>query len=90
MFCCLGICVEQIPLVINTTTPQSILSELAQIQRLDRGPLSVIRQGPQGHYCNHQCYENGWNVSHYVPGEQVTELKEAIAAYHRFQELVEQ
>jgi hypothetical protein len=78
-------------LVMNTTpTPRSILNDIAQIQRLDRGMLSVIRQGPQGPYYNHQCYENGRNVSRYVPGEQVADLKEAIAAYHRFQQLVEQ
>jgi hypothetical protein len=76
---------------MNTTpTAQSILNDLGQIQRLDRGTLSVIRQGPQGPYYNHQCYENGRNVSRYVPGEQVAELQRAIEAYHRFQQLVEQ
>lgn len=54
------------------------------------GSLSVIRQGPQGPYYNHQCYEKGRNVSRYIPGEQVADLKEAIEGYHRFQQLVEQ
>ena len=71
-------------------TPESILQDIAQIQRLDRGTLNVIRQGPEGPYYNHQCYENGRNVSRYVPGPQVAELKEAIEAYRRFQQLVEQ
>ena len=71
-------------------TPESILRDLAQIQCLDRGTVSVIRQGPAGPYYNHQCYENGRNVSRYVPAEQVPELQAAIADYQRFQQLVHQ
>src|SRR5216683_6524689 len=72
------------------STPQSVLHELAQIQRLERGTLSVIRQGPEGPYYNHQCYEEGRNVSRYVPSELVGEVREAIQGYHRFQELAQQ
>ena len=71
-------------------TPESVLQNLAQIQRLDRGSVSVIRQGPAGPYYNHQCYENGRNVSRYVPAEQVEELRAAIADHQRFQQLVQQ
>jgi hypothetical protein len=71
-------------------TPQSLLQQVAQIQHLDRGTVSVLRQGPQGPYYNHQCYERGRNVSRYVPSEQVPELKAAIAGYHRVQELMAQ
>ena len=72
------------------STPQSLLQEIAQIQHLDRGTVSVLRQGPQGPYYNHQCYENGRNVSRYVPLEQVPDLKAAIDGYHRLQELMAQ
>lgn len=76
---------------MNTkATPQSVLHDMAQIQRLERGTVSVIRQGPEGPYYNHQCYEEGRNVSRYVPLEQVSELKQAIDGYHRFQQLVQQ
>ncbi len=71
-------------------TSQSILQQIAQIQRMDQGTVSVLRQGPHGPYYNHQCYENGRNVSRYVPAEQVPELEEAIEGYRRFQELVKQ
>jgi hypothetical protein len=71
-------------------TPQSVLHDLAQIQHLDRGTVSVLRQGPQGPYYNHQCYENGRNVSRYVPAEQVPDLKAAIDGYHRVEELMAQ
>ena len=50
----------------------------------------VLRQGPEGPYYNHQCYENGRNVSRYVPGEQVDALQEAIEGYRHFQQLVAQ
>ena len=71
-------------------SPQSVLNDIAQIQHMERGTLNVIRQGPAGPYYNHQCYEEGKNVSRYVPSEQVSQIKEAIDGYHRFQELVQQ
>jgi hypothetical protein len=71
-------------------TPESLLRDLAQIQRLERGSVSVLRQGPNGPYYNHQCYEDGRNVSRYVPAEQVEELKAALADHQRFQQLVQQ
>ena len=71
-------------------TPQSLLQDIAQIQCLDRGTVSVLRQGPQGPYYNHQCYENGRNVSRYVPPDQVPSLKAAIDGYYRVRELMTQ
>ena len=71
-------------------TPESILEQITQIQRMDRGSVSILRQGPQGAYYNHQCYEDGKNVSRYVPAEQVPDLKAAIADFRRFQQLIEQ
>jgi hypothetical protein len=76
---------------MNTNpTPQSVLQDIAQVQRMERGTLNVIRHGPTGPYYNHQCYEGGRNVSRYVPQEQVGEVKEAIDGYRRFQELTQQ
>ena len=72
------------------SNPQSVLQQIAQIQRLEKGTLSIIRQGPKGPYYNHQCYENGKNVSRYVPGDQVEHFKESIEGYQRFQTLVEE
>ena len=71
-------------------TPESLLNDIAQIQHLDRGVVSVLRQGPQGPYYNHQCYEKGRNVSRYVPPEQVPDLKAAIDGYRQVQELMGQ
>ena len=71
-------------------TPQVLLQQIAHIQHLERGKLCVIRQGPNGPYYNHQTWENGKNVSCYVPQDQVPALREAIAGYQQFQALVEQ
>lgn len=71
-------------------TPQDILHEIAQIQRMERGKLCVLREGPNGPYHNCQCWEKGKNVSHYVPREEVAACQEAIAGYQRFHQLTEQ
>lgn len=76
--------------MITQPTPQSVLGQIAQIQHMDRGTVSVIRQGPQGPYYNHQCYEGGRNVSRYVPTGQVAALQAAQENYRRFQVLMEQ
>jgi hypothetical protein len=71
-------------------TPQSLLRQIGQIQHLERGKLCVLREGPQGPYYNHQTWENGKNVSRYVPQDQVPALQQAIAGYEKFQNLMEQ
>jgi hypothetical protein len=74
----------------DSTAPQSPLEQAGQIQRLERGKLCVLRDGPNGPYYNHQTWENGKNVSRYVPAAQVPAVQEAIAGYGRFQELIAQ
>lgn len=74
----------------NKPNPESILQQIAQIQCMDRGSMSIIRHGPDGPYFNHQCYEGGRNVSRYVPKDQVEPLKEALAGRQRFEQLVAQ
>jgi hypothetical protein len=73
-----------------TPTLESLLRQIVRLQRLDRGTLSVLRQGPHGPYYNHQCYEGGKNVTRYVPAAQVAPLKHDLEAYRLFQALVEQ
>jgi len=71
-------------------TAESLLQSIAQIEQMERGTISVIREGPSGPYYNHQCYEAGKNVSRYAPADQVADLKAAIAGYQQFQQLSEQ
>jgi hypothetical protein len=69
------------------STPESLLNQIAQIRRMDRGSIHVLREGPAGAYYNHQCYEQGRNISRYLPADQVADLKEAIEGYQRFEQL---
>ena len=70
--------------------PQSLLQKAAQIPHLERGKLSIIRQGPNGPYYNHQERKNGKNVSRYIPQDQVPAIQNAMEGYAQFQALVEQ
>jgi hypothetical protein len=72
------------------STLQSLLQEAAQIPHLERGKLSIIRQGPDGPYYNHQCRQDGKNVSRYIPREQVAAVQEAIDGYQKFNNLIDQ
>lgn len=69
-------------------TPQVILDQIASIDHMERGILSVTRQGPNGPYYNFQCWRDGRNVSEYVPAGQVQQVKENIEAHRHFQKLV--
>jgi hypothetical protein len=70
-------------------TPESILQQIASIQRLEQGKLCVLRQGPNGPYYNLQRWENGANVSQYIPAAQLPAVQENLAAYTQFQGLIE-
>jgi len=73
---------------MNTpSTPEALLNQMAQIRRMERGTIHVLRQGPNGAYYNHQCYEQGKHVSRYLPAERLDDLKEAIQGYERFAQL---
>jgi len=68
-------------------SPHFLLQQMAQIQRMERGKLCIIRQGADGPYFNHQTWENGKNTSRYVPRDQVEALEEALAGYQSFESL---
>jgi hypothetical protein len=55
---------------------------------MERGKLSIIRQGPEGPYYNLQRREAGRNVTEYVPRDQVPLVEEHIAAHENFERLV--
>lgn len=71
-------------------TRESILAQIAQIQRMDRGTLGTVRRSHKRVYYNHQCYEHGRNVSRYVRAEELPQLEEAFEGYARFRDLTEQ
>jgi hypothetical protein len=77
-------------MITNKITPQSILQQIAQIPHMERGKLCILRAGPDGPYFNHQTWENGKNVSRYIPQDQVPAMKQALAGYEQFESLTDQ
>ena len=71
-------------------TPQSLLEQILQIQRMEHGSLCIIRQGPNGPYYNLNSWENGKNRCRYLPQDKIPEVQKAIEAYHQYQQLTEQ
>ena len=71
-------------------TPQSLIEQIRQIQRMEHGSLSVIRQGPNGPYYSLNSWENGKNSCRYLPQDKVPEVQKAIEGYHQYQQLTEQ
>jgi|SRR5229473_3464250 len=71
-------------------TPQSLIEQILQIQRMEHGSLSIIRQGPSGPYYNLNSWENGKNCCRYLPPDKVPEVQQAIEGYQQYQQLTEQ
>ena len=75
---------------VNTTDPSLLLRRILRIQHMERGKLSIMRQGPEGPYYKLQCWENGRNFSRYVPRDQVPAVEEALEGYRLFRQLTDQ
>jgi hypothetical protein len=71
-------------------TLQQLVHQITQIQRMERGKLRVMRQGPDGAYYHLQSWEEGKNFNRYVPRDQLPAYQEALDGYQRFQQLTEQ
>lgn len=71
-------------------SPQDLLQQIAQIQQMERGKLSIMRQSPSGPFFKLQSWENDKNVSRYVPRDQAPAVAKAIQGYQLFQKLAEQ
>ena len=71
-------------------TPQTLIEQILQIQRMEHGSLCIIRQGPNGPYYSLNSWENGKNRCRYLPQEKVPEVQQAIEGYHHYQQLTQQ
>jgi hypothetical protein len=71
-------------------TPQSLIEQILQIQRMEHGSISVVRTGPSGPYYNLNSWEEGKNRCRYLPQDKVPAVRQAIADYHKFQALTQQ
>lgn len=79
---------------MNTPTKTRILSQIAQINLMERGKLSRCTfhdRSPEAptHY-KLQCWEKGKNHTRHVTADQLPLLQEALAGFSRFQELTSQ
>ena len=76
---------------MSTPSPlASILQQIADIQAMERGKLSIIKEGASGPFYKLQAREKGKNVTRYVPREQAPAVQEAIEGYQRFEALTEE
>ena len=70
----------------QTQKTRLLLERMAGIERMERGKICQMAGRP--HY-NHQTWQDGLNVVHYVPADEVDELQKAINGYTLFRELAE-
>ncbi len=75
---------------MNTPDFAQLLNQIRPIQRMERGKLTVMRQGPAGPYYKLQAREQGRNFSRYVSRDQAPAVQEALEGYRRFRELTGQ
>lgn len=68
----------------------SILQQIAKIQTMERGKLSVIKESSAGPFYKIQAREQGKNLTRYVPRDQVGAVQEAIKGYQLFESLTQQ
>jgi len=76
---------------MNTiSAPETILEQIARIQRMEKGTLSIIRETPDGPCCNFQRWEGKRHISEYIPARQVPEVRENLQAHAEFEALLAQ
>ncbi len=66
------------------------MRDIAGIERMERGKLSVIRESATGAFYNLQYREAGKNKTVYVARDQVNQVTENTQNYHKAVELFEQ
>src|SRR6266446_9963015 len=71
-------------------TPQALLQQILQIQRMEHGSVSIIGQGPNGPYFNLNSWENGRNCCRYLPQDKVPAVQQAIEGYQKYHQLTQQ
>lgn len=71
-------------------TPQALLEQILQIERMEHGSLCVTGQGPNGPYYNLSSWEDGKNQCRYLPQDKAPAVQQAIEGYQKYQQLTEQ
>lgn len=67
---------------------QQLLDQMQSITRMERGKLCTQSRGPaSAPFYKLQCWQNGKNLTRYVPSDEVPALQQALAGHERFQRL---
>jgi hypothetical protein len=72
---------------VNTT---QLFQQISQIKHMERGKLTLMREGPNGSHYKLQAWEDGRNLSRHVSRDQVSAVEEALEGYRRFRDLTQQ
>lgn len=79
---------------MNTSTKQHLLQQIAAIPAMERGKLSAYsfkeRSGHSGPYYKLQSWQEGKNLTRYVPADELTAVQAALDGYARYEELTRQ
>ncbi len=75
---------------MNSSDPIQLLQQMAQIQRMERGKLTVMSEGPHATHYKLQAWEGGKNLSRHVCADQAPAVQEAIDGFRSFQALSDQ
>lgn len=72
---------------MNAPKSAQLLQQIAHIQTMERGKLSVLRESSDGPFYKLQAWENGKNVTRYIPRDQAPAVQAALQGYEQFQVL---
>jgi hypothetical protein len=78
---------------MNPATKQRLLQHMAAISAMERGKLSAYafkERSGGGPYHKLQRWEEGKNVTRYVPADEVAEVEAALAGYEQYRQLSEE
>jgi len=75
---------------MNSMHSARLFEQIANITRMERGKLTVMRETKEGCCYKLQAWEEGKNVSRYVAPDQADAVQQAIDGYHKFQKLTQQ
>ena len=75
-------------------TKQQLLQQIAAIPVMERGKLSTYsfkeRSGQAGPYHKLQHWEDGKNITRYIPADELPAVQAALEGYQQYQQLTEQ
>ena len=75
---------------MDSASQALLFRQIADIQHMERGKLTVLRETKNGTSYKLQAWEDGRNFSRYVAPDQVEAVQEAIDGFNKFQELTQQ